>query len=167
MSKIDLHLFVDTTSIGGEPTSDEQYCDREPGYISINRIKVRKDRGPTFYGPDKSLEGIDLPDDSGFIRIAMIRYYDGDTFGSTSGHYEFLPFLYPTTKNHFDIDEEEERMKKEHKFVYFSWRGYFSGFESIQYFDVDLSLLETRDQIEFSDDNINEAKYDIKIKHNW
>ena len=165
MSKINLYIHVDTTRFGGEPIGSGSYCDREPEYISIDRIKIRKDIGQSFFGPDVRLENLDIPDNgSNVVRLAMIRYYDGDTFGSTSGYYKFLPFLYPITKNHFNINEEEQRLIKERGFTYFDWRGYFSGFEKIEYFEVDLNLLENSDELVFYDDQINDADYDIQRK---
>ena len=66
------------------------------------------------------------------IFVVVIRYYDGDSFGRTYGHWH-IGGAFPTEKRATEwmeaIISDRPPMKNGHRY-YQEWEGYFAGLES-------------------------------------
>jgi hypothetical protein len=149
-------LFFDfeTTTSGGSSIlkkTKKQRDQEEPQRIEIESIKVSKQKNSfdDFWTPANEIIDADLPDDSNIVRIVMIRFYNANSYELTPsyGHYRILPFLFKTSRVHFDISQVEERIEKFKQSYYLTWRDYYAGVNHVEYFDIDLQSLETQDLV--------------------
>lgn len=154
MSKINLYFEFETSTTGGSSNDKKtkKSKDREPKRIEIESIKVsnQKNAFGVFWAPSDQILDADIPDDSGVVRIVMIRYYDANSYDllPSYGNYSILPFLYKTNREHFDLSSIEERIEKYCTQEYsLTWLDYYAGVSRVEYFDINLESLENEKTI--------------------
>lgn len=153
-SKVNLFFEFETTTSGGSSIlkkSKKQREQGEPQRIEIESIKVSKQKNSfeDFWTPANEIVDADLPDDSNIVRVVMIRFYNASSYELTPsyGYYRIVPFLYKTSREHFDLSQVEERIEKFKKGYVLTWRDYYAGVNQVEYFDIDLQSLESQDLV--------------------
>ena len=130
-----LYLSYKTSSSGGERESDEPYSCRSPQYIEVTFTALSKESG-SFFG--HNIEVTDEVYAADEVFLVVVRYRDGDTFGTSHGNWT----VWAATASEADalkiaetIEDgslEKERSKANRGYSGLPWTGYFCGLEGVE-----------------------------------
>ena len=142
-----IYLYEES-STGGEPTSNERWCDYTTQYIDANIISALKEGSK----PNSYLWGlIDVPDAEEEVKVGdtvyflAIKYGSGGTFGNSVGNL-FVPcaFLLKDkalqVKNNLDIYEKWNEKIAGYNLTYEPWIGYFESYEGCQVVEMEVRI---------------------------
>lgn len=136
MVKVYLTYTEDRT--GGEANEPGPYASRSPEYIEYSPTNL-------YSTPKSWHEEIEVDfDPKEFLGkdlfLVVVRYSDGDTFGTTYGHWRVIG-VYTDVETVSEVEKEiQETLKNENKYYYKTnkyvkfapWIGYFSGYETTE-----------------------------------
>lgn len=128
-------LYISTTedSHGGEPESDEEWCHHSDVVKSVSFDSVsRNPQG--FWGCGSGFEVSPEVYEAEKVFLVIVRYYDGGTFGRTTGNWEVMgSFLTEQEALSMADSIEDGTMEKNSKQPYsLPWVGYFNGLEGVE-----------------------------------
>lgn len=146
-----LYLGYKTSSSGGQQESDEPYSSRSPEYIEVTFTSLSRESG-TFFG--HNIEVTDEVYAADEVYLVVVRYRDGDSFGSSHGNWtvwaavateaEAIKIAGSITDG--SLVKEEEKAKGR---VYFPWTGYFNGLEGVEVHGFRVATKPPEDTSEF------------------
>lgn len=129
-----LYLGYKTSSTGGQQESDEPYSSRSPQHIEVTFTSLSRESG-TFFG--HNIEVTDEVYAADEVFIVVVRYRDGDTFGTSYGNWtvwaatateaEAVKIAGSITDG--SLVREAEKAKGG---AYFPWNGYFNSLEGVE-----------------------------------
>jgi hypothetical protein len=126
-----LYVEIDVETSGGEPDDPDAawptYSDKIHS-ISVNKGTFH--RGNSFW-PSDSIQVPGGFDQFEKLYLSIVRYSDGDTFGSSQGLHKicFVATTYQDAKRYDPLT-----MWTGHKF----WQGYFGGYECTEVYKIDI-----------------------------
>ena len=132
-------LYIHTTesSVGGEAESDERWCHRSDIVKSVSFNSVSR-TSESFWSHGSSFEVSEDVYKSDYVFLVIVRYYDGGTFGRTTGLWRIQDsFLdekaaLDLAKSIRDGSYEKEIRKTKDRYVSCCWTGYFAGLEDVE-----------------------------------
>lgn len=160
--KNEFYITYSSDSSGGEIKSGqeyESYPDREDGQISFNILTVAADKGGNRWLETCYTNKDVTPYINKEVYIVVARYYDGDTFGRTYGHWKVVDICftreealqlsslvqktkepsrwgYKSDEEKLKVHSEYEKAKKElleqTDIGYLNWDGYFSDLTGVE-----------------------------------
>ena len=128
------NLFInyDSSGHGGEATSDDPYSSRTPSYTTVkfNQLHRTQPYNKFFYD---QVEVTDSAFDKDHLYLAVVRYSDGDTFGTNHGKW-YIIGAYETYKEAEDQlkAESEPSLENKGRRSYKPWEGYFNSLEDTE-----------------------------------
>lgn len=131
-----LYVKLQTSTSGGGlcegEKDDEPYQQHETKFIELTMLSAHWDRGEEFW-PDDDVNADDSLVGLPCVFLPVVRYYDGDTFGSCEGYHSFGPVC--------GILEEAKAWDPDAGSDYKPWQGYFSGesYTGIEYYRFDMA----------------------------
>lgn len=134
-----LYLTYKENVTGGERLTEEQFSDREPAYTKVTFLGLFREppKSKTFF-PDPSVKEIEVSEDTGkasMVYLVIVRYRDGDTFGTSHGNWEVFRATEIekealSIKTDIESGAMEKRAEKEGR--YLPWTGYFNSLEGVE-----------------------------------
>jgi hypothetical protein len=135
-----LTVHYNYSSEGGEALTNEEWSDRSPEYITTEFL------GAYYFYTDsfknkitcKDFEISFNPENVDSVYLVIVKYSDGDTFGTTFGLWD-VPLITVSEKSAEicvkQIRKQTGRFKKD---AYQPWQGYFSRLEDVSVVKFDL-----------------------------
>lgn len=149
-----LYLGYKTSSSGGQRESDEPYSCRSPEYITVTFTSLSRESG-TFFG--HNIEVTDEVYAADEVFIVVVRYRDGDSFGSSHGNWtvwaatateaEAVKIAESITDG--SLVKEAEKAKGNGGWVSFPWTGHFNGLEGVEVHGFRVAAKPPEDKSEF------------------
>lgn len=130
-----VYVTFDEDRYGGEPLTDEDWSDRAPGYIEVSFKALWREKPSSMFGftsYEVDPKKVDLSSD--FLWLSVIRYSDGDTFGTTSGYWTIVGL-----SNSSAEAQEKIKLALSSKDGYKPWVGYFSNYDDAEFIKVSFS----------------------------
>ena len=126
-----VYLHYKENRSGGEPIPGDDWC-RRPGYIEVSFNALTKTPGTgSFFTEHTSLEVTDkVYDCEDYVYLVIVRYSDGNTFGTTYGHWDV--YLVTTDQKEAADMGESIRNNTLPKGARKPWDGYFSSLEDVE-----------------------------------
>lgn len=122
-----LYLDYDSSATGGEPESDEKWCSYSPTYHTVHFKKLYRSQPEKFFCT--SVEVSDDLYDEKYLHLAVVRYQDGNTFGTSHGNWHILG-LYGSEEEAAAALEVAKVPAKDGDYGnYRPWEGYFNRWE--------------------------------------
>lgn len=121
---------------GGEPDDPEdQWTSHSDVEIELTILGIQTtEPSSTFFNDSVEVEPEIL--DLKKVYLVVVRYRDGDTFGSSSGNYKFYSIR--ATAAEANADQKAIEADRDPKGPYLEWDGYFCGLESVDIHLMDL-----------------------------
>jgi hypothetical protein len=119
--------YEETRLSGGEPTSDETWCEYTDSYYNweLKEVFLNKDNADWY----RREETVNFNVKSGdTVYVVWVQYSTGDTFSHSEGHGTIVG-VYKT----YDEAKEVQQKIETNKFggKYHPWNGYFDSLEQI------------------------------------
>lgn len=126
-----LYLNYDENRWGGDPLDDEPYSDREDEVIDITWLGVTLDKANAGFLREELKCG-DRVKYGDKVYVVIVRYSDGDTFGTTSGNFYIMEGrVFGRRILAEDILEDALRSRTKADINnWYPWHGFFAQFES-------------------------------------
>lgn len=121
-----LSLDYNENRTGGERESDEQWSSRRPTYITVEFHSLSRGSSRLSNG---NIEVTQEQYDARELFVVIVRYRDGDTFGTSHGHWTVAGVAL-TADEARKIEAEAHGPKPDSH--YREWDGYFNGLESVE-----------------------------------
>lgn len=125
-----MKIYVSYTEnrTGGASLSNEKWSDREDTRVDFQLVGVSVVEPTDWYKEPFDLDCQDLPN---IIYVVLVRYKDGDSFGSSygNGHIEGIY----SSEDEAQKIVESIRNKTYTKNIYVPWEGYFNKLISVNY----------------------------------
>jgi len=127
--KFFLYVVYEADRVPGKIEEEDEY---EYLHIGLEVFGIcRKD-------PDRIYqEKIEVPEDichANVVYLVVVRYRDGGTFRSTTGHYEFVDIVYTPGEAidmRYEIEEDKFSARKFRE-GYLPWKGCFAKLEKVE-----------------------------------
>ena len=131
-----LYLDYNEDREGGEALDDADWSDHAPAHISFNLINILKYKEHIGRGWSEEIEVSEEIFNSKTVFLVVVRYSDGDTFGTTFGHWNIMAVYNLKTKAR-QLKERIENNKLEKTDKYGDWKtkpwtGYFASLEGVE-----------------------------------
>jgi hypothetical protein len=123
-----LYLGYKTSSSGGQRESDEPYSSRSPEYIEVTFTSLSRESG-TFFG--HNIEVTDEVYAADEVYLVVVRYRDGDSFGSSHGNWTVWAAV-ATEAEAIKIGRDIESGALHKDGHYLPWEGYFNSLEGVE-----------------------------------
>lgn len=128
-----LYLSYNESRSGGYPLDDEPYSEREDEVIDITWLGVTLDKDSSGFLREELKCG-DRVKVGDKVYVVIVRYSDGDTFGTTSGCFHIMEGRVYKDRR---LAEDQLRMANESRTradlnMWYPWHGYFAQFESAE-----------------------------------
>jgi len=135
-----LYLAYQETHTGGEPESDEQWSSRSPGYLMVSFTGLGREKTPhDGFFPSSNEHEVEVSDEvyaSCEVYLVIPRYRDGDSFGTTHGHWTVWAAV---TSEEEALRIAEDANKTDNPYrrdrtpgPYRPWEGYFARLENVE-----------------------------------
>lgn len=124
-----LYLSLDYSEnrTGGGRKSDEEWSDRFPTYITVEFHSLSRGSSRLYNG---NVEVTREQYEAQELYVVIVRYRDGDTFGSSHGHWTVAGVaLTADEARKIEADARKPQTDISH---YREWDGYFSGLEGVE-----------------------------------
>ena len=147
--KYELYINVKETSTGGEPESNESYCQHSDIIKNVKFISVFKTIPDDCFWTPNSFEVSEEVYNSEKIYLVIVRYSDGGSFGSTRGNWDIFK-AFTDVEDALKMSQSINRktLKKDYpeysKTLYFPWEGYFCSLEDVEVHCF--NVLETKEK---------------------
>lgn len=120
-----LYLTYQEYETGGEPLSDDDWCDYADAYITWNLLDCYKEKPDNYFTTETVQVPFDVVVDKP-IYVVYVRYTTGCTFGTTYGSW----YIVETFDNIEDAKTLNDSIDNDTYDGYKPWKGYFERFES-------------------------------------
>jgi hypothetical protein len=138
---------------GGESTSGEMFSEREPAYTDFEVVRVSADHDGCLSSEEMPVN-FD-PNTANEVYVVVVRYSTGDTFGHSSGEYDFIGVFDNEVvartiaesireghndENHKDYSKYKALMGvKPEEYILLRWEGYFEDLEQIEIYSANIN----------------------------
>lgn len=132
-SKFVLFLDYEETSSGGgicAGQENDEWPDHNPVYYTSEMKKLVRDRELLSGWKCEEFEVTEDLYNRSSLYLVVVRHSDGDTFGSSHGHSEFIG-LFGSSKEALHVKKAIESGDYR-KGEYLPWNGYFNRLESVE-----------------------------------
>lgn len=134
-----MYIHTTSSSEGGEPESNEEWCHHSDVVTTVSFNCVTRNSGSGFWACGDSFEVSQQVFQAEKVFLVIVRYYDGGTFGRTTGLWriqeafttgaEALLFAEKIRSGEYEKECEEKSGRYNH---YLCWTGYFAGLEDVE-----------------------------------
>lgn len=132
-NKHKLYLQYESTSTGGQRTSNEPYSDRTPKYISTVFHGLVRGHGSGFFPCGEEISVSEEQYNAPQLYLVIVRHTDGDSFGTSYGlHYVAGVYTKASEARELARKINSGEFLEENKDKYFPWGGYFERLEEVE-----------------------------------
>jgi len=145
--KYEIHLNYNSSEDGGNTIEpDDPWSSRTDRhrYFYPKTLFINRDDVPTWQS--ERIEIDFKPEKGTDVFLVVVRYTDGDTFGTSYGNWH-IECVFQKRKEAKELKEKIEKEEKEYEDngrkwskddVYRPWRGYFERMEYVEIYNLDI-----------------------------
>lgn len=128
-----LRLWFNFTqsAYGGEAMSEEQFADRTDEYREVSFHGCFRNGPDGLMFDNTSVEVSKHVYDAEKVLLVVVRFQDGDTFGTSYGNWEIVDVVL-TMGEAEEIRRNIDAGEYTHKNGYNPWEGYFNQLEAVE-----------------------------------
>jgi hypothetical protein len=132
-TKHKLYLQYESTSSGGQRTSNDPYSDRTPEYINIVFKGLVRGHGSGFFPCGEEISVSEEHYNAPQLYLVIVRHTVGDSFGTSHGrHYVAGVFTEAAEARNLARKIDSGEFLKENEDKYFPWGGYYERLENVE-----------------------------------